>query len=601
MKDRSRLLLHPFMIALSLNLLAACQPTPTEPQPAPPAASSTPAGAPSPVAPSSSPPAPLPAVTLPPAQSTSSPAQPTASATPGSASGLPQGLAGIALLSSRTRFSSVGQQVQLTVHLLDAAGNTISGSAPLEWSSSDPQDFSVDAQGLVTALRLKGASEISVRIQGTDYRAALNLGFASSSGGGGGGGNSGSGGGTEDPTETLTAALGFNGLGRGEFQVNTETSNTQANGNLAMLADGNFVVTWASTGQDGDGSGIYAQRFDASGLPLGEEFQVNHTTTGQQVLPDVAADGDGNFVISWNGLLGSDSSLFFQRFDAQGQRIGSETAVNPVSTQLLSAPHIAMDEQGNFVIAWDAAQLLNSLETDVYAQRFDADGVALSAVFPANAYTTSSQASPSVAMNADGDFVIAWTSLDQDGSAEGVYARHFSSAGTTTGADISVNTYTSLSQNTPDVAMDATGHFVVTWTSHMQLNGGASHHVFGRRFAADGSASSGEFLVNTTTTYSAKASPTVAMDAEGDFVVAWESQVQDPASDAGIYAQRYSSTGLALGAEFQVNTYVTGNQSSPTLAMGSGGEFCTVWDSVSQDGDATGIFVRCFGANGLAQ
>ena len=48
---------------------------------------------------------------------------------------------------------------------------------------------------------------------------------------------------------------------------------------------GNFVVAWTSTSQDGSGYGIYAQRYDSGGSPLGGEFRVNTLTSGSQAYP----------------------------------------------------------------------------------------------------------------------------------------------------------------------------------------------------------------------------------------------------------------------------------------------------------------------------
>ena len=60
------------------------------------------------------------------------------------------------------------------------------------------------------------------------------------------------------------------------------TSSTAA---VAMDADGDFVVVWQSYGQDGSGYGVFAQRFNARGAPLGDEFQVNSYTTDRQYVP----------------------------------------------------------------------------------------------------------------------------------------------------------------------------------------------------------------------------------------------------------------------------------------------------------------------------
>ena len=52
---------------------------------------------------------------------------------------------------------------------------------------------------------------------------------------------------------------------------------------IAMASSGAFVVTWQSDGQDGDGFGIYAQRFTPAGVAQGAEFRVNATTASDQI------------------------------------------------------------------------------------------------------------------------------------------------------------------------------------------------------------------------------------------------------------------------------------------------------------------------------
>src|SRR5262245_10409477 len=59
-----------------------------------------------------------------------------------------------------------------------------------------------------------------------------------------------------------------------EFQVNTYTTSAQNSPVVAADGAGNFVVVWASP-HDGSGSGVFGQRYDSSGTPLGSEFPVN--------------------------------------------------------------------------------------------------------------------------------------------------------------------------------------------------------------------------------------------------------------------------------------------------------------------------------------
>src|SRR5262249_28744698 len=60
-----------------------------------------------------------------------------------------------------------------------------------------------------------------------------------------------------------------------------------------------FVITWTSYGgQDGDLTGIFAQRYHPDGTPNGSEFQVNTHTTGDQYGPAAGMDMAGPFLIA---------------------------------------------------------------------------------------------------------------------------------------------------------------------------------------------------------------------------------------------------------------------------------------------------------------
>ena len=137
-------------------------------------------------------------------------------------------------------------------------------------------------------------------------------------------------------------------------------------------------------------------------------------------------------------------------------------------------------------------------------------------------------------IGADG-FVVAWSSGAQDGSQYGIFARRFSSAGTALATEFQDNTFTSTSQRYVAVSRDGDGDFIVVWHSNT-LDGG-SYGIFGARFSSAGVALGGEFQVNSHT-ISYQRFPAVAAETNGDFVVAWSSGSQDGSAE-GIFAQRY--------------------------------------------------------------
>jgi hypothetical protein len=81
-----------------------------------------------------------------------------------------------------------------------------------------------------------------------------------------------------------------------------------------MDAAGNATVVWSGgSGQDGSGDGVFAQRYEASGVALGGEFQVNSYTTYGQGDPAVAAAPNGNVVVVWRGFGPGDTWGVFGR------------------------------------------------------------------------------------------------------------------------------------------------------------------------------------------------------------------------------------------------------------------------------------------------
>jgi hypothetical protein len=374
-----------------------------------------------------------------------------------------------------------------------------------------------------------------------------------------------------------------------EFRVNTYTTSGQRAPAVAVDGTANFVVVWTSAGQDGSYDGIFGQRYDSSGAPLGSEFRINSFTTGYQSSPSVSASLSGEFVVVWDsvGEDGSGRGVFGQRFDNAGAPLGSEFRVNTYTSNAQYNPSVASDSAGNFVVAWQSYTQDGSL-SGVYAQRFGGAGNPLGAEFRVNTYTTGYQFFPSIAADAAGNFVVSWTDTVQDGNASAVFAQRFASSGAPLGGEFRVNTFTTGYQYRSAVAEDPSGNFVVVGMSGGQ--DGSSVGVFGQRYASSGSPLGPEFRVNTFTT-NRQDFPSVASDSGGNFVVVWRSDLEDGAS-YGVFGQRYSSAGAPVGSEFRVNTYTTSYQDEPAVGVAPSGEFVVVWESYPQDGFAFGIFAQ---------
>jgi cysteine-rich repeat protein len=316
--------------------------------------------------------------------------------------------------------------------------------------------------------------------------------------------------------------------------VNVYTTDVQQVPAVAALGDG-FVVAWRSVGEDGDDGGVVARRLDASGAPAGSAFQVSQFTTSNQSVPRVAPLPGAGFVVGWRSYLqdGNGHGVFARRYAAGGAPLGNEFQVNAYTTGNQLSPSLGTDAAGRTIVAWSGPGLDGDLQ-GIVARRLDANGAPLGPDFVVNTYTTHDQTFPAVAADPAGGFVVAWQG-DQAGSAD-VFARRFDSAGAPLGSEFRVNTYTSAAQGTPTVGVDAGGGFVIAWRSVGQ--DGQAGGIFGRRFDSGGVPAGTEFRVNAYTT-GEQSGQAIAVERDGDFVVTWNSTGPD-GSGTGVVARRFA-------------------------------------------------------------
>jgi len=249
-----------------------------------------------------------------------------------------------------------------------------------------------------------------------------------------------------------------------------------------------------------------------------------------------------------------------------------------------------MDATGGFLVTWDG---IDGGSPGIFGQFFDSTGAMIGTEFQINTYTTGTQYDPSLAMDPGGGFIVSWTSLGQDGAAGGIFARQFDSAGAAVGTEMQVNTYTTGVQASSSAAFETDGGFIVVF--HAADHGLVGNNILAQRFQSSGAPRGTEFIVNTFTT-SYQSFPAVAAEAGGDFVVVWASNPQDGSND-GVFGQRFDSSGLPIGADFQVNTYTVNFQTVPSIVTDAAGTFVVTWTDAS-DGNGRGVFLQRFEGGG---
>ncbi len=136
---------------------------------------------------------------------------------------------------------------------------------------------------------------------------------------------------------------------------------------VAVAGTGEYMIVWSGLDNPVTGPqsyGVFARMFEANGLPKGPVFLVHGERAGTQHQPQVAADGQGNFVVVWQGGFfsvanddqpggdGDGAGVFAQRFNRNGTRIGPSVRLSRSAAEDQLTPNVAMVADGSFVAVW---------------------------------------------------------------------------------------------------------------------------------------------------------------------------------------------------------------------------------------------------------
>ena len=316
-----------------------------------------------------------------------------------------------------------------------------------------------------------------------------------------------------------------------EFLVNTTTAGAQSPGQVAGTADGGFVVTFTS---DHEGTtSVYAQAFDSAGNKVGPtEFRVPTNTTTVQQLPDIASFDDGGYIITWTSEGHQDShgtGVYAQRFDASHNEVGSETQVNTHTTYDQMDSKVTTFSDGSYTITWQSNYQL-SKAYEVYGQQFNSDGSTKGSEFLINTTIDNSQYDPSIATLDNDRFIVTWS---ESLGAE-ISAQIFNINGDKVGGEILVNTYTLDTKLTPTVTSITDGGFLISWNSTLQ--DGDFYGIHAQRFDATGNKISEEFQLSDNTAGFQKDVSLTSLN-DGRVVASFTSP---DASSSGIYTKTFT-------------------------------------------------------------
>jgi hypothetical protein len=218
----------------------------------------------------------------------------------------------------------------------------------------------------------------------------------------------------------------------GAFLVHPSEPGNRDYPRIAVHGSGEALVTWLDHRETGNPD-VWARRVTASGLLRGPAFKVETNNAGVATAAVPIAQGDGGFSVVWGNLNFGDGSVYAQRFNPAGNRVGPPILLSDAAKY--SAPAMAADPAGNLLVLWAGYEL--DPDGGVMGRLFSPSWQPLGDVFRVNTYTLFDQTDPVVAADGRGGFTAAWSSGEepyivtppppdfqgQDGSSYGVFGQ----------------------------------------------------------------------------------------------------------------------------------------------------------------------------------
>jgi len=376
-----------------------------------------------------------------------------------------------------------------------------------------------------------------------------------------------------------------------EFQVNSNTENQLHDPCMAELSNNNIVICWTSYDQPGN-SDIHAQIFNENLEKIGAEFQINTYAENEQSTPAITSTPDG-FVITWQSW-DPDSIRFTinaQIFNNEGQKDGNEFQVSEDFGGNQLNPCITALANDEFIICWqgESGNATQSNPSDIFAQRYNVNGEAIGSQFLVNSYSLASQTEPAVVKLNNG-FVISWSS-DQSSGLYKIYAQLYDDHGEPKGPYFEVSPYyyeNHHSHNSNIINLDE-NKFIIIWQGQTGLNH-AMFNIRAQKFDITGNKIGDEFQINTFPNVS-KINPVVARFSSEHIIVAWEVTPYNY-NGSRIQGQILDNNGNKNLEELGINPFTSWSQKQPAVGSLSGDRFLVAWESNEQDNGKRGIIAK---------
>ncbi|MEO8197408.1 MAG: hypothetical protein ABI689_11885 [Thermoanaerobaculia bacterium] len=329
-------------------------------------------------------------------------------------------------------------------------------------------------------------------------------------------------------------------------------------------------------------------------VAISPELQVNPVHGTYEDVPSAAIASDGRGAIVWNQDAGRNKLARF--LDATGAPIEESVRLNDVLDQgFPEGQDLDMAGAGNGFACWGTGGR-SRCRTLTSAGEIGAEEFSASSRPEVNGER---EFEPRVASFPDGRIIAVWVSgVESSPGGDSTYAIEghlFDSRGLALGEVFQVAALAELDFTSLSVAALVDDHVLVVWSESGSATGGSG--ILGQIVSTSGVPVGGVFTVSSSAS-GEKRLADIEADLSGRSVVVWESIGQD-GSATGIYGQRLDRGGARIGSELQVSSNALSDQTKPAVAVDSFGNFVVAFESSQESNELVqDIFIRAYRADG---
>jgi len=353
-----------------------------------------------------------------------------------------------------------------------------------------------------------------------------------------------------------------------------------ADAEVAMDDNGNAIIVWEQ--YDGSNIQIFKSEYRNGQWTFPADLTDNISPDGQDARrPEVAMDDNGNAIIVWEQLDGSNNQIFKAEYRNGQWTFPADLSDNINPDGYAFQPRVAMDDNGNAIIIWEQSdgsiwQIFKSeyrngqwtFPVDL-TDNINPDGQ------PANA--------PQVAMDDNGNAIIVWQ--QSDGSNDQIFKSEYRNGQWTFPADLTDNISPDGQRAyAPQMAMGDNGNAIIVW----QQSDGSSLQIFKAEYRNGQWTIPADLTDNIGPDGQDAVGPEVAMDDNGNAIIVWE---QSDGSNIQIFKSEYRGGQWTLPADLTDNISPDGQDAvGPEVAMDDNGNAIIVWKQQPDGGGSYQVF-----------